>query len=241
MSEIVYGVRPVVEVLRAGRREVFGVLDATGNEEIRRLAAGHRGGGVPLKRVPRSEVDALARGGTHQGVAARCGPYPYSGLDDVLSRADPLIVVLDGVTDPHNLGAVLRVADGAGASGVVIPKNRAVGVTAAAVKASAGASEHVLVARETNLRRALDRMKMAGVWVYAAANEEGEEYTRLDLSGPVALVLGSEGRGVRRLVREGCDGAASVPMLGGVGSLNVSVAAAVLLYEARRQRGWPRT
>jgi 23S rRNA (guanosine2251-2'-O)-methyltransferase len=146
------------------------------------------------------------------------------------------VVVLDGVTDPHNLGAVLRVAEGAGASGVVIPKDRAAGVTAAAVKASAGASEHVPIARVTNLRRAIDRMKEAGLWVYAA-EVGGTPYTELDLTGPVGLVLGSEGRGMRRLVREGCDGAVSIPMLGAVGSLNVSVAAAVLLYEARRQRG----
>ena len=171
---------------------------------------------------------------------ARVAPYPYSDLIEILAAADPLILVLDGVTDPRNLGAVLRAADGAGASGVVIPKDRAVGVTAAAVKASAGASEHVPVARETNLRRTIDRMKEAGVWVYAA-EVGGTTYTGLDLAGPAALVLGSEGRGVRRLVREGCDGAVSIPMLGAVGSLNVSVAAAVLLYEARRQRGWRRT
>jgi 23S rRNA (guanosine2251-2'-O)-methyltransferase len=146
--------------------------------------------------------------------------------------------VLDGVTDPRNLGAVLRTADAAGAGGVVIPKDRAVGVTAAAVKASAGASEHVRVARVTNLRRAVDTMKGAGLWVYAA--EVGRTpYTELDLAGAVALVLGSEGRGVRRLVREGCDGTVSIPMLGAVESLNVSVASAVLLYEARRRRGWP--
>jgi 23S rRNA (guanosine2251-2'-O)-methyltransferase len=235
--EVVYGVRPVVEVLRARRREIFEIVDATGNKEIKRLADER---GARVKKVPRPEIDRLARGGTHQGVAARTGPYPYAELDDVLAAPNPLVVVLDGVTDPHNLGAVLRVADGAGASGVVIPKDRAVGVTAVAVKASAGASEHGRVARETNLRRAIDRMKDSGVWVYAA-DEGGEAYTGLDLSGPVALVLGSEGRGVRRLVREGCDGVISIPMLGAVGSLNVSVAAAVLLYEARRQRGWPRT
>ena len=134
----------------------------------------------------------------------------------------------------------MRVADGAGASGVVVPKDRAVGVTPAAVKASAGASEHVRVARETNLRRALERMKEAGVWAYAAEDRtsvRAMSYTDLDLSGPVALVFGSEGRGVRRLVREGCDGAVSIPMRGAVSSLNVSVAAAVLLFEARRQRG----
>ena len=236
-QETIYGVRPVIEALRSKRREVFEVLDAVGNGEVAEAAAVS---GVSVKRVPRARVEDLARGGAHQGVAARVGPHPYSDLDEILAAPDPLILVLDGVTDPRNLGAVLRSADGAGASGAVIPKDRAVGVTAAAVKASAGASEHVPVARETNLRRAIDRMKAVGVWVYAA-EFGGTTYTGLDLAGPVALVLGSEGRGVRRLVREGCDGAVSIPMLGAVGSLNVSVAAAVLLYEARRQRGWPRT
>jgi 23S rRNA (guanosine2251-2'-O)-methyltransferase len=236
-QEAIYGVRPVIEALRSKRRKVFEVLDAVGNGEVAEAAAAS---GVSVKRVPRARVEDLARGGAHQGVAARVGPYPYSDFDEILTTPDPLVVVLDGVTDPRNLGAVLRAADGAGASGVVIPKDRAVGVTAAAVKASAGASEHVPVARETNLRRAIDRMKAAGVWVYAA-EVGGTTYTGLDLAGPAALVLGSEGRGVRRLVREGCDGAVSIPMLGAVGSLNVSVAAAVLLYEARRQRGWRRT
>ena len=233
MQEIIYGLRPVVEALKSRRRRVFEVLDAAGDRTVKAAA-----GGVPVKRVPRARVEELARGGVHQGVVARVEPYPYSGLAEILAAPEPLVLVLDGVTDPRNLGAVLRAADGAGASGVVIPKDRAVGVTAAAVKASAGASEHARVARETNLRRAIDRMKEAGLWVFAAETG-GTPYARLDLSGPVAIVLGSEGRGVRRLVREGCDGAVSVPMLGAVDSLNVSVAAAVLLYEARRQRGWP--
>ncbi len=233
MQEIIYGLRPVVEALKSRRRRVLEVLDATGDRSVREAA-----GGLPIKKVPRSRVDELARGGVHQGVVARAEPYPYSGLEEIVAAPEPLVLVLDGVTDPRNLGAVLRAADGAGASGVVIPKDRAVGVTAAAVKASAGASEHVRVARVTNLRRAVDRIKEAGVWVYAA-EVGGTPHTGLDLSGPVALVLGSEGRGVRRLVREGCDGAVSVPMLGAVESLNVAVAAAVLLYEARRQRGWP--
>lgn len=233
MQEIIYGLRPVVEALKSRRRRVLEVLDATGDRSVREAA-----GGVPVKKVPRSRVDELARGGVHQGVVARAEPYPYSGLEEIVAAPEPLVLVLDGVTDPRNLGAVLRAADGAGASGVVIPKDRAVGVTAAAVKASAGASEHVRVARVTNLRRAVDRIKEAGVWVYAA-EVGGTPHTGLDLLGPVALVLGSEGRGVRRLVREGCDGAVSVPMLGAVESLNVAVAAAVLLYEARRQRGWP--
>lgn len=231
MSEIIYGIRPVVEALRGRRRRVIEVLDSVGSGEIRAAA-----GGVPVNKVPRDRVDELARGGVHQGVVARVEAYPYSSLEEILAVPEPLILVLDGVTDPRNLGAVLRAADGAGASGVVIPKDKAVGVTAAAVKASAGASEHVRVARVTNLRRAVDAMKTANVWVYAA-EAGGTDYAELDLAGPTGLVLGSEGKGVRRLVREACDGTVSIPMLGAVSSLNVSVAAAVLAYEARRQRG----
>jgi 23S rRNA (guanosine2251-2'-O)-methyltransferase len=233
-GEIIYGIRPVVEALRSKRREVHEVLDAVGDEVIASEAAAR---GVRLRRVRRERVEELAPGAVHQGVAARVASYPYSGLAEILAAPDPLIVVLDSVTDPRNLGAVLRAADGAGASGVVVPKHRAVGVTPAAAKASAGASEHVRVARETNLRRALNKMKEAGVWAYAAEGGAALAYTDLDLSGPVAFVLGSEGRGVRRLVREECDGTVSIPMLGAVSSLNVSVAAAVLLFEARRQRG----
>ena len=234
-QETIYGIRPVVESLKSGRRRIFEVLDSVGDDEVAKAATER---GVDVKRVSRQRVEELSRGGVHQGVVARVEPYPYSGLEEILSAPEPVVLILDGVTDPRNLGAVLRAADGAGASGVVIPKDRAVAVTAAAVKASAGASEHVRVARETNLRRAIERMKEAGLWVYAA-EAAGTRYTELDLAGPVALVLGSEGRGVRRLVREACDGEVSIPMLGAVESLNVSVASAVLLYEARRRRGWP--
>jgi 23S rRNA (guanosine2251-2'-O)-methyltransferase len=234
-QETIYGIRPVVESLKSGRRRVFEVLDSGGDDEVAKAATER---GVDVKRVSRQRVEELSRGGVHQGVVARVEPYPYSGLEEILSAPEPVVLILDGVTDPRNLGAILRVADGAGASGVVIPKDRAVGVTAAAVKASAGASEHVRVARETNLRRAVDKMKEAGLWVYAAGAGE-TPYTELNLAGPVALVLGSEGKGVRRLVREACDGEVSIPMLGAVESLNVSVASAVLLYEARRRRGWP--
>ena len=233
--ETIYGIRPVVEALGSGRRKVFEIIDAVGNEEVAKAASAR---GVEVKRASRQRVDELARGGVHQGVAAGVEPYPYSGLGEILSTPEPLVLVLDGVTDPRNLGAVLRAADAAGASGVVIPKDRAVGVTAAAVKASAGASEHVRVVRVTNLRRAVDTMKGEGLWVYAA-EVGGPPYTELDFAGAVAVVLGSEGRGVRRLLREGCDGTVSIPMLGAVESLNVSVACAVLLYEARRRRGWP--
>jgi 23S rRNA (guanosine2251-2'-O)-methyltransferase len=233
--EIIYGSRPVVEALQSGRRKVFEIFDSIGDQEVTKAADSR---GIKPKRVSRQRVDELSRGGVHQGVVARVEPYPYSGLGEILAPPEPLVLVLDGVTDPRNLGAALRAAESAGASGVVIPRDRAAGVTAAAVKASAGASEHVRVARETNLRRAIEEMKEAGLWVYAA-EAAGTPYTQLDLTGPIGLVFGSEGRGVRRLVREACDGAVAIPMLGNVGSLNVSVAAAVLLYEVWRQRGWP--
>jgi 23S rRNA (guanosine2251-2'-O)-methyltransferase len=236
-GELIYGLRPVAEALRSKRREVYEVLDSVGDEEISSGASARK---ARLRRVRRERIEELVPGAVHQGVVARVGLYPYSGLEEILGTPASLAVVLDGVTDPRNLGAVLRAADGAGASGVVVPKDRAAGVTPAAVKASAGASEHVRVARETNLRRALERMKEAGLWAYAAedaASVQATAYTDINLSGPVALVLGSEGRGVRRLVREGCDGTVSIPMRGAVSSLNVSVAAAVLLFEARRQRG----
>ncbi|MGB3683226.1 MAG: 23S rRNA (guanosine(2251)-2'-O)-methyltransferase RlmB [Rubrobacteraceae bacterium] len=237
-QELIHGIRPVIEALRSPRREVREILDATDNKDV---ASEAKRRGVRVKRASRQEIEEHTDGALHQGLAARVGPYPYSGLEEILSSDNPLILVLDGVTDPRNLGAVLRVAEATGAGGVVIPKDKAVGVTAAAVKASAGASEHVRVARETNLRRAIDRMKDAGLWAFAAEGEGQTLHTGLDMAGPVALVLGSEGKGVRRLVREGCDGTVSIPMLGAVDSLNVSVAAAVLLYEAGRQRGWPRT
>ena len=233
-GEVIYGIRPVAEALRSKRREVYEVLDAVGDEVVASAAALRK---VRLKRVKREHVEQLAPGTVHQGVAARVRPYPYSGLAEVLTMLPDPLVVLDGVTDPRNLGAVLRVADGAGASGVVVPRHQAVGVTPAVVKASAGASEHVRVARETNLRRALDEIKKAGVWTYAAEGGAAQAYTDLDLSGPVAFVLGSEGRGIRRLLREGCDGAVSIKMHGVVSSLNVSVAAAILLFETRRQQG----
>ena len=233
--EIIYGSRPVVEALKSGRRKVFEIFDAVGDQEVTK-AAGSRG--MKPKRVSRQRVDEISRGGVHQGVVARVEPYPYSGLAEILASPEPLVLILDGVTDPRNLGAVLRTAEGAGTSGVVIPTDRAAGVTATAAKASAGGSEHVRVARETNLRRAIETMKEAGLWVYAA-EAGGTPYTQLDLTGPLGLVFGSEGRGVRRLVREACDGTVAIPMIGNVGSLNVSVAAAVLLYEVRRQRGWP--
>jgi len=213
--EVVYGRRPVAEA-RRGRRSVRRVWEtpATDAAELTRIA------GSP----------------DHQGVVAEVDPYPYADSAELLERTDGLIVALDQVQDPHNLGAVARTAEAAGADGLVIPSRRAASVTAAAVKASAGATEHLAIARVANLAEWLARAKEAGAWVYGADAGAPGSYTRTDLTGKVVLVLGSEGKGLRRLVAERCDALIALPVRGRVASLNVSAAAAALLFEALRQR-----
>jgi 23S rRNA (guanosine2251-2'-O)-methyltransferase len=214
-GERIYGRRPVAEAER-GRRRVHRVWRApeTAAEELERLC------GSP----------------DHQGVVAEVDPYPYADPNRLLDGEDALVVVLDQVQDPHNLGAVCRAAEVAGAAGVVIPERRAASITAAACKASAGAVEHLLVARVRNIADWLSEAKEAGAWVYGAAAEAERAYTDVDWSGRAVLVLGSEGSGLRPRVAETCDELISIPVAGNVGSLNASVAAAVILFEARRQR-----
>jgi 23S rRNA (guanosine2251-2'-O)-methyltransferase len=187
--------------------------------------------------VPASELTRLAGSPDHQGVVAEVDPYPYADPDPLLDRPDALVVALDQLQDPRNLGAVCRSAEAVGASGVVIGLRRSAAVTAAACKASAGAVEHLPVARVSNLADWLARAKDSGAWVYGAEASAPVSYAEADLSGKVVLVLGSEGRGLRRRVSETCDLLISIPVRGRVGSLNVSAAAAVLLFEAARQRG----
>jgi 23S rRNA (guanosine2251-2'-O)-methyltransferase len=214
--QIVYGRRPVAEAKR-GRRRVHRVwtnADADA-DELTRLA------GSP----------------DHQGFVAEVDPYPYADAEALLEAPDALLVALDQVQDPHNLGAVCRSAEAAGASGLVIPERRAAAITPAACKASAGAVEHLPVARVTNLAEWLRRAKGAGAWSYGAEAGAEAPYTQTDLTGKVVLVLGSEGRGLRRRVAETCDLLVSIPVRGRVASLNVAAAAAVFLFEAVRQRG----
>jgi 23S rRNA (guanosine2251-2'-O)-methyltransferase len=184
-----------------------------------------------------AELTRLAGSPDHQGVVAEVDPYPYADPDSLLSQPDSLIVALDQVQDPHNLGAVSRSAEAAGAAGLVIPARRSASVTAAAAKASSGAVEHLAIARVTNLAEWLARAKDAGAWIYGAEAGAKTSWSEADLTGKVVIVLGSEGRGLRRLVAERCDLLVSIPVGGRVGSLNVSAAAAVLLFEAVRQRG----
>jgi 23S rRNA (guanosine2251-2'-O)-methyltransferase len=190
---------------------------------------------VPVEVVSAPELDRLTGTHDHQGVAAQVESYPYANARE-MAAAD-LLVVLDEVSDPRNLGAVARSALASGAHGLVLPKRRSAGVTPAAVKASAGATEHLPIAHVSNIAAYLKELQNAGFWVYGAAGDAARSYLDLDYAGKVALVLGSEGRGLRPLVARTCDVLASIPMAGAVESLNVSVAAALLLFEARRQRG----
>jgi len=231
VADLVYGRRPVREALR-GRREV---LELWATE--RAVAA--EPWLAEAKPKPAADRDLAERAGTrdHQGVVAAVEPYRYADAYELARAERPLLAVLDRVTDPRNLGAVCRSADGAGATGVVVPAHGSAVVTAAVARASAGAVEHLPVAVVTNLARYLEEVKGADLWVFGAAAEpSATPMWEADLSGGAALVLGSEGRGLRPLVRRTCDLLVSIPLLGGVESLNVSVAAALLLYEARRQR-----
>ena len=192
-----------------------------------------------MQEVDRRRLDEMAE--NHQGVAALASMYAYSTLEEILALArekgePPFLVVLDGITDPHNLGAIVRTAECMGAHGVILPERRAVGLTPAAMKAAAGALEWIKVARVTNLTRALETLKAQNVWTYAT-DMDGEDYRRVNFSGGCALVIGAEGQGVIRLVRETCDQVVSIPMKGHIDSLNASVAAGVILAEIARQRG----
>jgi 23S rRNA (guanosine2251-2'-O)-methyltransferase len=240
----VYGVNPVRELLRAGSAEVSELWLAEGRSRDGGLAEISRRAeqaGAKVRSAPRAKLDRLAGTDHHQGVVAVVSDYRYREVEDLLavarSRGEPaLLVLLDGVEDPQNLGAIVRSAHALGAHGVVIPRDRSAAVTPAAAKASAGAVEHCPVARVTNLAQTLEELKGQGVWSVATAADASRELAELDLSGPVALVVGGEGRGVRPLVRRTCDLEGRVSMAGRVGSLNASAAAAVALYEAARQR-----
>ena len=235
---IIWGVNPVLEALRASRVSTIRVAlrDDRRVNEILELAATR---GVKVQRVDPRALDRDASGGLHQGVVAELRQRPELAVIDLVRSAPgaPLIVVLDGIEDPHNVGAILRAADAAGADGVVRQKRHAAPLGGAAAKASAGAIAHVKIAEVVNVARALEELKEAGLWTVGLAGDAPTPYTDVDLTLPTSLVLGAEGSGLRRLVRERCDVLASIPMRGHVDSLNVSVAAGIVLFEAIRQRG----
>ena len=233
----IYGINPVFEALRAGRVTALRVSRRTDERhaEIVRLAEQH---GIPVRHASTDELDRFARKGAHQGVVADVRDAEQVSVEDLVTgaRAAPLIVVLDGVEDPHNVGAILRSVDAAGADGVVRQTRHAARLDGAAAKVSAGAVSHVRIAEVVNIARALESLKDAGVWTVGLAGDGTTPYDALDLTLPTAFVVGGEGTGLRRLVRERCDWVASIPMAGQVQSLNVSVAAGIALFEAARQR-----
>lgn len=240
--ELVYGRRPVMEVLDGPRhiRKVYVVAGKRIDDSLRALLSAARRRDIAIVESSRDEMRERLGDVVHQGVAAEVSPYIYAELADVLEKpeggSDSLIVALDQVTDPQNLGAVIRTAAAAGADAIVVGKKRSAAVTPAVVKASAGLTEKAAVV-QTNLSDALTRLKEAGFWVVGADSTGTERHWDLDLAGKIVVVLGSEGRGLSRLVRERCDWLAALPLAPGVDSLNVSAAAAVFLYEVLRQRG----
>jgi 23S rRNA (guanosine2251-2'-O)-methyltransferase len=234
---LIYGIHPVLEALRAGRVTSIRVSPRAAD----RVAAAIRGAeeqGIPVRRVQPADLDRETRGAAHQGVVADVRGAASVSVEDLIVEAEgaPLIVVLDGIEDPYNVGAILRTVDAAGADGVVRQSRHAASLDGAAAKASAGAVSHVKIADVVNIARALATLKNAGIWTVGLAGDGGSRYDQIDYSLPTALVVGAEGSGLRRLVRERCDWLVAIPMRGHVQSLNVSVAAAIVLFEAVRQR-----
>lgn len=235
---IVYGLNPVLEALRSGRARRVQV-GARADRRVDEAVALARAKGVVVERVDAASLERAARGGVHQGIVAEVeGPRDHS-LAELVARAAPaapLLVVLDGVEDPHNVGAIVRTVDAAGGHGVVRQARHAAALDGLAAKASAGALAHVPIATEVNIARAIEELEALGVWTVGLAGDAPERYDAVDFTVPTAFVLGAEGTGLRRLVRERCDRLVSIPMYGAVSSLNVSVAAGVILFEAARQR-----
>lgn len=237
---VLCGRNVAAELLKSGRivEKLWVQQNAEGS--IGKILSLARERGVPFVKVDRATLDRLTGGAVHQGVALKVSPYEYSEVADILARAkecgeDPFILLLDGVEDPHNFGAILRSAECAGAHGVIVPKNGSAPLSEVVAKASAGAVAYVPVAKVTNLVRTIEDLKEHGLWI-AACDMGGDRYYECDLTGPVALVIGGEGKGIGRLVRETCDYVVSMPLMGKINSLNASNAAAIALYEVRRQR-----
>ncbi|TFD98484.1 23S rRNA (guanosine(2251)-2'-O)-methyltransferase RlmB [Jeotgalibacillus salarius] len=240
-EEFIGGKNPVLEALRAGR-EINKIWIGEGSQkgQMQQVIQLAKEANVLVQFVPKKKIDQLLDG-QHQGVVASIAAYEYSEIEDVFSFAekkgeDPFVLILDELEDPHNLGSIMRTADAVGVHGIIIPKRRAVGLTATVAKASTGAIEHVPVVRVTNLSRTLDELKDKGLWIAGTDAKGSEDYRRFDGTMPVGLIIGSEGKGMSRILREKCDFLIHLPMTGHVTSLNASVAASILMYEIYRRR-----
>ena len=240
-TSLIEGRNEVIEALRSGRTiDRLYVLDGSHDGKIETIKREAKKAGIRIDFIDRKRLDTMSLTGNHQGVVAKTAAYSYAEVDDILQRAEekgeePFIFVLDGIEDPHNLGAMIRTADVCGAHGVIIPKDRAVGLTATVAKASAGAINYVPVAKVTNLTRAMEELKQKGIW-FAGADMDGELMYACNLRGPMGIVIGAEGKGLSRLVKEKCDYIVRIPLHGNIDSLNASVACGVLAYEVVRQR-----
>ncbi len=239
-ENVIIGRNPVIEALK-NDREIEKILIGKGAEgSIAKIIGMAKDKQIPIYQSDKITLDRIAAGGSHQGVIAYASAYRYAEIEDIYALAekrgeDPFIIILDNLEDPHNLGAIMRTAECAGAHGVIIPKRRACGLTEAAVKASAGAVEYVPCVKVANIGQTIDRLKENGIWI-AACDMGGVNYYNQDLTGKIALVIGSEGTGISQLVRKKCDYIVSMPMVGKITSLNASNAAAILMYEVRKQR-----
>lgn len=242
MSEyIIEGRNPVIEAFRAGKEidKIF-ILDGCQDGPVMTIKREAKKHDTLIRYVNKERLDQLSETGTHQGVIAYVAAYEYADVDDIFALAEkknepPFIILLDGIEDPHNLGAIIRTANQAGAHGIIIPKNRAVGLTATVARTSAGAINYVPVAKVTNIGQTIEELKKRGMW-FVCADMNGDLMYDLNLTGPIGMVIGNEGEGVGRLVKEKCDMVASIPMKGDIDSLNASVAAGILAYEIVRQR-----
>ena len=241
MDDKIIGRNPVLEAIKSGRA-IDKILIKKGRYEggVIPIVKKAKENGIILQETAKEKLDALAEGGNHQGVIAFVSAQEYATVEDIMKKAaekgePPFVIICDKITDPHNLGAIIRTANCVGAHGVIIPKRGSVGVNSTVLKTSAGAAVYTPVAKVTNIAATIDDLKKAGLWI-AGADMDGEEMYKLDLKGALGIVIGSEGEGISRLVREKCDFIASIPMAGDINSLNASVAAGVLMYEALRQR-----
>ena len=239
-ENLIIGRNPVMEALKSGREIDKMVIAKDSEGSIKKIIGMAKEKRISYQFVEKAALDRIADGKVHQGVIAYVSTFEYCEPEDILERAkskgeDPFVIILDGIEDPHNLGAIMRTADGAGAHGIIIPKRRAAGVTDVVAKAAAGAVEYVPVARVSNIVQTIEKLKELGVWI-GACDMDGAEYDKANLKGSIALVIGAEGQGIGRLVKEKCDFNISIPMAGQITSLNASNAAAILMYEVRRQR-----
>lgn len=242
MEDKIYGRNPVIEALSSGREiDKVCLQDGLTHSQISKIAALCKERRIPFQFVNRKKLDELSDGGNHQGVVAYAAAHKYASVEDILALARdrgeaPFILIADGLSDPHNLGSIIRTANAAGMHGIIIPKNRSTGLSATVAKVAAGAVEHILVAKVSNIAQTIEKLKKEGVWVAGTDLSAKEYHYNSDLKGPLAIVIGSEGEGISRLVREKCDFLVKIPMIGEIESLNASVAAGVLIYEAVRQR-----